>query len=99
MKIKYPYRIKNGKKYYYYEYRDIFGNRCEESSPSIEGLEIKIKNRQQLLSFGVNIPETTFEDYLNNFLTTVHFLNLKPKRKNAIGMYSIIKSKARHWVS
>jgi hypothetical protein len=81
MKINYPYRIKNNKRYYYWEYRDVYGNRNEESSPSIEGLEKKIEKRRKLLAFGVNIPNISFEDYLLNYLTTVHFLKLKPKSK------------------
>lgn len=81
MKINYPYRIKNNKRYYYWEYRDVYGNRNEESSPSIEGLENKIEKRRKLLAFGVNVPNISFEDYLLNYLTTVHFNKLKPKSK------------------
>lgn len=81
MKAQYPYRTKNGKKYYYWTYKDVFGKTREESSPTVSGLEEKIKKRQQLLALGVNSPDSTFEDYLYQFLTTVHFLKLKPRSK------------------
>ncbi|MEG2717847.1 MAG: hypothetical protein RR961_11015 [Eubacterium sp.] len=53
----------------------------EESSPTVSGLEEKIKKRQQMLALGVNSPDLTFEDYLYQFLITVHFLKLKPRSK------------------
>ena len=61
MKAQYPYRTKNGKKYYYWTYKDVFDKTREESSPTVSGLEEKIKKRQQLLALGVNSPDSTFE--------------------------------------
>ncbi|MEG0509582.1 MAG: hypothetical protein RR579_09695 [Eubacterium sp.] len=36
----------------------------EESSPTVSGLEEKIKKRQQMLALGVNSPDLIFKDYL-----------------------------------
>lgn len=88
MKIKYPYRIKNNKKYYYYEYRDLYGKRKELSAPSIEKLEKKIQQLQINLATHSNPSSAKFEDYFSNWLTTVHLLNKKPSTKDKyVGNY------------
>ncbi len=81
MNTNFKYRIKNGKKYYYAVYKDAYGKRHEENSPTPEGLQAKMELRNKMLSLSINIPNQKFEDYLENYLYKVHFLKLKPKSK------------------
>lgn len=82
MKTKYPYRIKNNKKYYYYEYRNLYNKRRELSAPSIEKLEKKVQQLQVNLATHVNPSSARFEDFFFNWLNTVHLLDKKPSTKD-----------------
>lgn len=81
MKSKYPYRIRNNKKHYYWLYKDVYGKQREISSTSIEILDEKVKIRQQMLAYNVSTPSINFEDYVYHYMNNVHFLRLKPATK------------------
>lgn len=78
-KEKYPFRIKKNRKYYYWGYLTPDGKSREESAPTIEKLEEKVKKRIVLLAQQVDSPNVVLEDYLLEYLVTSHFNKLKPK--------------------
>ncbi|SEA80888.1 Site-specific recombinase XerD [Eubacterium aggregans] len=72
-------RVKDGKKYFYYEYKDSFGKRREISSKSKKKLIEKIDRIEGMRINKVEIPKTTFGFYFKQWLTNVHYVGKKPR--------------------
>lgn len=72
-----------GKKYTYYfwQYKDTLGKWQYEQASTIDALDEKVAKRNKLLSAGINSPTTHLEDYVENYLRSVHFNRVKEKTK------------------
>lgn len=67
--------------YYFWQYKDNLGKWKYEQASTIETLNAKVIKRTQLLSAGINSLNTHLENYVENYLRTVHFNRVKEKTK------------------
>lgn len=73
---------KSGKKYTYYysQYKDQLGKWKYEQAPTQKGLDAKVKKRNEISAKGVN-SHKQFEEYIENYLRTVHFNKIADSSK------------------
>jgi len=67
--------------YYFWQYKDTLGTWKYEQASTIEALDEKVAKRKSLLSAGINSLTIHLEDYVENYLRTVHFNRVKEKTK------------------
>jgi integrase len=67
---------------YYWIYKDQYGAKKEISSNDLKTLDKKVNLKRKYLMLEVDIPDMTFQDYMEVWLRNTHMNGKKPKTKN-----------------